>query len=112
MKSDLEKAAFFNRPAKNWGLAGTNPRLTAAAQQASAGAVKNKAGKEMVFRNFDTHKLTNAAGKAISARLMSFDGSVVTMRSKGKTFRCPLSKLSLDSQLLVKSLAEFQSAGS
>jgi len=34
------------------------------------------------------------------------------MRSKGKTFLCPLSKLSLDSQLLVKSLAEFQSAGS
>jgi len=43
---------------------------------------------------------------------MSFDGSVVTMRSKGKTFRCQLSKLSFDSQLLIKSLAEFQSSDS
>lgn len=66
----------------------------------------------MLFRNFDMQKLTNASGKSISARLVSFDGSVVTMRSKGKTFRCPLSKLSFDSQLLVKSLADFQSSGS
>jgi hypothetical protein len=93
-------------------LAITNPGLAAAAQQASAGSAQAKAGQEMVFRNFDTHKLTNAAGKSISARLMSFDGSVVTMRSKGKTFRCQLSKLSFDSQLLIKSLAEFQSSDS
>jgi hypothetical protein len=89
--------------------------LAAAAQAATATATataKSKAGKEMMFRNFDTHQLTNSAGKSISARLISFDGSVVTMRTKGKTFRCPLSKLSLDSQLLIKSLAEFQPRGS
>ncbi|MCP4847237.1 MAG: hypothetical protein GY899_04730 [Verrucomicrobiaceae bacterium] len=114
MKSDLENAALFNRPARNWGLGIKNPALAAAAQ-ATAGSGQTRSGevgKQMLFRNFDTHKLTNASGKSISARLVSFDGAVVTMRSKGKTFRCPLSKLSFDSQMLVKSLVEFQASGS
>ncbi len=115
MKSDLENAAFFNRPARKWSLVaspGSSAVVALAAAQARKASFQAKTGKEMLFRNSDTQKLTNTSGKSISARLVSFDGSVVTMRSKGKTFRCPLSKLSFDSQMLVKSLAEFQASGS
>ena len=69
-------------------------------------ADKSPVTSVVLFRALPEQTLTNSQGKKIVAKMMDFDGKTLKLRTKGKDFSYPLSKLSEQSQSLVRSLAK------
>ena len=69
-------------------------------------ADKSPVASVVLFRALPEQTLTNAQGKTIVAKMMNFDGKTLKLRTNGKHFSYPLSKLSEQSQELVRSLAK------
>ena len=52
-------------------------------------------------------KFSNASGKAILAKVSDYHGETVTFSIRGKNYKVPMTKLSKESQQLIRSTAGY-----